>query len=137
MSRLVSRLIPLPQKHNILMSIKAKVTTQNTINAQVNPNKKIIPKQVSSGGGGAALTDGDGITDFHYTGTTPKTVSVDDTVLRTTGDQTIEGTKTFTDTGLNQLSDVAITNASEDDLIKFNGTTSKFINTNIMDGGNF
>ena len=137
MSRLVSRLIPLPQKHNILMSMKAKVTTQNTINAQVNPNKKIIPKQVSSGGGGAALTDGDGITDFHYTGTTPKTVSVDDTVLRTTGDQTIEGTKTFTDTGLNQLSDVAITNASEDDLIKFNGTTSKFINTNIMDGGNF
>ena len=137
MSRLVSRLIPLPQKHNILMSIKAKVTTQNTINAQVNPDKKIIPKQVSSGGGGAALTDGDGITDFHYTGTTPKTVSVDDTVLRTTGDQTIEGTKTFTDTGLNQLSDVAITNASEDDLIKFNGTTSKFVNTNIMDGGNF
>jgi hypothetical protein len=119
------------------MSIKAKVTTQNTINAQVNPNKKIIPKQVSSGGGGAALTDGDGITDFHYTGTTPKTVSVDDTVARTTGDQTIEGTKTFTDTGLNQLNDVTITNASEDDLIKFNGTTSKFVNTNIMDGGNF
>ena len=46
------------------MSIKAKVTTQNTINAQVNPDNKIIPKQVSSGGGGAALTDGDGITDI-------------------------------------------------------------------------
>jgi len=137
MSHLESHLILLPLKHDILMSIKAKVTTQNTINAQVNPDKKIIPKQVSSGGGGAALTDGDGITDFHYTGTTPKTVSVDDTVARTTGDQTIEGTKTFTDTGLNQLSDVTITNAGEDDLIKFNGTTSKFINTNIMDGGNF
>ena len=130
-------MILLLQKHNILMSIKAKVTTQNTINAQVNPDKKIIPKQVSSGGGGAALTDGDGITDFHYTGTTPKTVSVDDTVARTTGDQTIEGTKTFTDTGLNQLSDVAITSPGGDDLIKYNGTTSKFINSDSMDGGNF
>lgn len=137
MSRLVSHLIPLPQKHNILMSIKAKVTTQNTINAQVNPDKKIIPKQVSSGGGGAALTDGDGITDFHYTGTTPKTISVDDTVVRTTGNQTIEGTKTFTDTGLNQLNDVAITSPGGDDLIKYNGTTSKFINSDSMDGGNF
>jgi len=119
------------------MSIKAKVTTQNTINAQVNPDKKIIPKQVSSGGGGAPLTDGDGISDVTYTGTTPKTISVDDTVLRTTGDQSIEGTKTFTETGLNQLSDVTITDASEDDLIKYNGAASKFINTNIMDGGNF
>ena len=119
------------------MSIKAKVTTQNTINAQVNPDKKIIPKQVSSGGGGAALTDGDGITDFHYTGTTPKTISVDDTVVRTTGNQTIEGTKTFTDTGLNQLNDVAITSPGGDDLIKYNGTTSKFINSDSMDGGNF
>jgi hypothetical protein len=119
------------------MSIKAKVTTQNTINAQVNPGKKIIPKQVSSGGGGAALTDGDGITDFHYTGTTPKTISVDDTVVRTTGDQNITGTKTFADTGLNQLSDVTITSVGEDDLIKYDGTSSKFINTDIMDGGNF
>lgn len=130
-------MILLLQKHDIVMSIKAKVTTQNTINAQVNPDKKIIPKQVSSGGGGAPLTDGDGISDVTYTGTTPKTISVDDTVLRTTGDQSIEGTKTFTETGLNQLSDVTITDASEDDLIKYNGAASKFINTNIMDGGNF
>jgi len=137
MSRLVSRLIPLPQKHNILMSIKAKVTTQNTINAQVNPDKKIIPKQVSTGGGGAALTDGDGITDFHYTGTTPKTVAVDNTVLRTSGNQTVTGTKTFTNTGLNQLNDVTITDASEDDIIKYDGTASKFVNTDVMDGGNF
>jgi len=138
-------LILLLQKHNILMSIKAKVTTQNTINAQVNPDKKIIPKQVSSGGGGAPLTDGDGISDVTYTGTAPKTISVDgtvlrttdDTVVKTTGDQTIEGTKTFTDTGLNQLSDVTITSVGEDDLIKYNGTTSKFINSDSMDGGNF
>lgn len=127
------------------MSIKAKVTTQNTINAQVNPDKKIIPKQVSSGGGGAPLTDGDGISDVNYTGTSPKTISVDDTVLRTTdntvvkttGDQTIEGTKTFSDTGLNQLSDITITNVGEDDLIKYNSTSSKFVNTDILDGGNF
>jgi len=119
------------------MSIKAKVTTQNTINAQVNPNKKIIPKQVSTGGGGAALTDGDGITDFHYTGTTPKTVAVDNSVLRTSGNQTVAGIKTFTNTGLNQLSDVAITGVGEDDLIKYNSTSSKFENTDIMDGGNF
>ena len=119
------------------MSIKAKVTTQHTINAQVNPDKKIIPKQVNTGGGGAPLTDGDGITDFHYTGTAPKTISVDDTVVVTTGDQTIEGTKTFTNTGLNQLSDVTITGVGEDDLIKYDGTSSKFVNTNVMDGGNF
>lgn len=127
------------------MSIRAKVVTQNTINAQVNPDKKIVPKQVSSGGGGSPLTDGDGISDLNYNGTSPKTISVDDTVLRTTddtivkttGDQTIEGTKTFTDTGLNQLSDVTITSAGDDDLIKYDGSSSKFINTNIMDGGNF
>jgi hypothetical protein len=127
------------------MSIRAKVVTQNTINAQVNPDKKIVPKQVSSGGGGAALTDGDGISDLNYNGASPKTISVDDTVLRTTddtvvkttGDQTIEGTKTFTDTGLNQLSDVTITSVGDDDLIKYDGSSSKFINTNIMDGGNF
>ena len=119
------------------MSIKAKVTTQNTINAQVNPDKKIIPKQVSSGGGGAPLTDGDGISDVTYTGTAPKTISVDDSVVRTTGDQTIEGTKTFADTGLNQLNDVTIADASEDDIIKYDGTTSKFVNTDILDGGNF
>ena len=130
-------MILLPQKYNILMSIKAKVTTQTTINAQVNPNKKIIPKQVSTGGGGAALTDGDGITDFHYTGTTPKTVAVDNTVLRTTGNQTVEGTKTFTNTGLNQLSDVTITGVGEDDMIKYDGASSKFVNSDIMDGGNF
>lgn len=136
MSHLESHLIPLPQKHSILMSIKAKVTTQNTINAQVNPNKKIIPKQITTGGG-AALTDADGITDFTYTGATPKTISVDDTVVRTTGNQHIAGTKTFADTGLNQLSDVTITGVGEDDLIKYDGTSSKFINTDIMDGGNF
>jgi hypothetical protein len=119
------------------MSIKAKVTTQNTINAQVNPDNKIIPKQVSSGGAGAPLTDGDGISDVTYTGTAPKTISVDDSVVRTTGDQTIEGTKTFADTGLNQLNDVTITSASEDDIIKYDGTTSKFVNTSILDGGNF
>jgi hypothetical protein len=119
------------------MSIKAKVTTQNTINAQVNPDKKIIPKQVSTGGGGAALTDGDGITDFHYTGATPKTVAVDDTVVRTTGNQNISGTKTFVDTGLNQLNDVTITGVGEDDIIKYDGTASKFVNTDILDGGNF
>jgi hypothetical protein len=119
------------------MSIKAKVTTQNTINAQVNPDNKIIPKQVSSGGAGAPLTDGDGISDVTYTGTAPKTISVDDSVVRTTGDQTIEGTKTFADTGLNQLNDVTITSASEDDIIKYDGTTSKFVNTAILDGGNF
>jgi len=130
-------LILLLQKHNILMSIKAKVTTQNTINAQVNPDKKIIPKQVSSGGAGAPLTDGDGISDVTYTGTAPKTISVDDSVVRTTGDQTIEGTKTFADTGLNQLNDVTITSASEDDIIKYDGTTSKFVNTDVLDGGNF
>jgi hypothetical protein len=130
-------LILLLQKHNILMSIKAKVTTQNTINAQVNPDNKIIPKQVSSGGAGAPLTDGDGISDVTYTGTAPKTISVDDSVVRTTGDQTIEGTKTFADTGLNQLNDVTITSASEDDIIKYDGTTSKFVNTAILDGGNF
>lgn len=128
-------MILLLQKHNILMSIKAKVTTQNTINAQVNPDKKIIPKQVSSGGGGAPLTDGDGISDVTYTGTTPKTISVDNTVVRTTGDQTIEGTKTFEDTGLNQLNDVVVSTPADGDLIKHNGTN--FINTNIMDGGNF
>jgi len=130
-------LILLLQKHNILMSIKAKVTTQNTINAQVNPDKKIIPKQVSTGGGGAALTDGDGISDLSYTGTTPRSVSVDDTVVRTTGNQTVEGTKTFSNTGLNQLSDVTITGVGEDDLIKYDGTSSKFVNTDILDGGNF
>ena len=119
------------------MSIKAKITTQNTINAQVNPDKKIIPKQVTTGGGGAALTDGDGIADFQHTGATPSTISVDNTVLRTTGNQTVGGIKTFTNTGLNQLSDVAITGVSEDDLIKFNGTSSKFENTDILDGGNF
>lgn len=119
------------------MSIKAKVTTQNTINAQVNPDKKIIPKQVSSGGGGAPLTDGDGISDVTYTGTSPKTISVDNTVLRTSGNQTVGGTKTFTGTGLNQLSDVTITGVGEDDIIKYNGTSSKFENTDIMDGGNF
>jgi len=119
------------------MSIKAKVTTQNTINAQVNPDKKIIPKQVSTGGGGAALTDGDGISDLSYTGTTPRSVSVDDTVVRTTGNQNISGTKTFVDTGLNQLNDVTITGVGEDDLIKYDGTSSKFVNTDILDGGNF
>jgi hypothetical protein len=127
------------------MSIKAKVTTQNTINAQINPDKKIVPKSVTSGGGGAALTDGDGISDFTYNGATPKTISVDDTVLRTTddtvvkttGDQTIEGVKTFTDTGLNQLNDVTITTPGDDDLIKYDSNTAKFRNTNIMDGGNF
>ncbi len=118
------------------MSIKAKVTTQNTINAQVNPNKKIIPKQVTTGGG-AALTDGDGIADFTYTGATPNSVAVDNTVLRTSGNQTVAGTKTFTDTGLNQFSDVAITGVGEDDIIKYNSTSSKFENTDIMDGGNF
>lgn len=126
------------------MSIRAKVVTQNTINAQVNPDKKIVPKQVSSGGG-AALTDGDGIDDLNYNGASPKTISVDDTVLRTTddtvvkttGNQTIEGTKTFTDTGLNQLSDVTITSVGDDDLIKYDGTSSKFINSDSMDGGNF
>ena len=118
------------------MSIKAKVTTQNTINAQVNPNKKIIPKQVTTGGG-AALTDADGITDFTYTGATPSTVSVDNTVLRTSGNQTVDGTKTFTNTGLNQLSDVTITAVGEDDLIKYDGTSSKFVNTDVLDGGNF
>ena len=128
-------MILLLQKHDILMSIKAKVTTQNTINAQVNPDKKIIPKQVSTGGGGAALTDGDGISDVTYTGTTPKTISVDNTVLRTTGDQSIEGTKTFEDTGLNQLNDVVVSTPADGDLIKHNGTN--FVNTNIMDGGNF
>jgi len=87
------------------MSIKAKVTTQNTINAQVNPNKKIIPKQITTGGG-AALTDGDGIADFTYTGSSPSTVAVDNSVLRTSGNQTVDGTKTFTDTGLDQLKDV-------------------------------
>lgn len=136
MSHLESHLIPLPQKHNILMSIKAKVTTQNTINAQVNPNKKIIPKQVTTGGG-AALTDADGITDFTYTGATPSTVSVDNTVLRTSGNQTVTGTKTFTNTGLNQFSDVTLTGVGEDDIIKFNSTSSKFENTDTMDGGNF
>lgn len=130
-------MILLLQKHNILMSIKAKVTTQNTINAQVNPDKKIIPKQVSSGGAGAPLTDGDGISDVNYTGTSPKTISVDDTVVRTSGNQTIDGTKTFSDTGLNQLNDVTITDASEDDIIKYDGTTSKFVNTDVLDGGNF
>jgi len=119
------------------MSIKAKITTQNTINAQVNPDKKIIPKQVTTGGGGAALTDGDGITDFQYTGATPSTVAVDNTVLRTSGNQTVTGTKTFTNTGLNQFSDVAITGVGEDDIIKYNTTSSKFENTDIMDGGNF
>ncbi len=130
-------MILLLQKHNTVMSIKAKVTTQNTINAQVNPDKKIIPKQVSTGGGGAALTDGDGISDLSYTGTTPRSVSVDDTVVRTTGNQTVEGTKTFSNTGLNQLSDVTITGVGEDDLIKYDGTSSKFVNTDILDGGNF
>ena len=130
-------MILLLQKHNTLMSIKAKVTTQNTINAQVNPDKKIIPKQVSSGGAGAPLTDGDGISDVNYTGTSPKTISVDDTVVRTSGNQTIDGTKTFSDTGLNQLNDVTITDASEDDIIKYDGTTSKFVNTDVLDGGNF
>ena len=119
------------------MSIKAKITTQNTINAQVNPDKKIIPKQVTTGGGGAALTDGDGITDFQYTGATPSTVAVDNTVLRTSGNQTVTGTKTFTNTGLNQFNDVAITGVGEDDIIKYNTTSSKFENTDILDGGNF
>ena len=118
------------------MSIKAKVISQNTINAQVNPSKRIIPKQISTGGG-APLTGGDGISGITYTGAAAKTLSVDDTVARTTGNQTIAGTKTFTDTGLNQLNDVAITNAAEDDIIKYNGSISKFTNTNIMDGGNF
>ena len=119
------------------MSIKAKITTQNTINAQVNLDKKIIPKQVTTGGGGAALTDGDGITDFQYTGATPSSVAVDNTVLRTSGNQTVSGTKTFTNTGLNQFSDVTITSVGEDDIIKFNSTSSKFENTDILDGGNF
>jgi len=118
------------------MSIKAKVISQNTINAQVNPSGRIIPKQVSTGSG-AALTGGDGISDLSYTGSSAKSVSVDTTVVRTTGDQTIEGTKTFIDTGLNQLKDVAITSAGADDIIKYDGSVSKFINTNIMDGGNF
>lgn len=118
------------------MSIKAKITTQNTINAQVNPDKKIIPKQVTTGAG-AALTDADGITDFTYTGATPSTVSVDNTVLRTSGNQTVTGTKTFTNTGLNQFSDVTLTGVGEDDIIKFNSTSSKFENTDTMDGGNF
>ena len=118
------------------MSIKAKVVTQNTINAQINPDKKIVPKSVTTGGG-ASLTDGDGISDFSYNGANPKTISVDDTVVRTEGDQTIEGVKTFTNTGLNQLSDVTITTPGDDDLIKYDSNTSKFRNTNIMDGGNF
>ena len=118
------------------MSIKAKVISQNTINAQVNPSGRIIPKQVSTGSG-AALTGGDGISDLSYTGSSAKSVSVDNTVARTTGNQTIEGTKTFTDTGLNQLNDVTITNPAEDDIIKYSGGISKFTNTNIMDGGNF
>lgn len=127
------------------MSIKARLIPQTTINAQVNPSSRIIPKQVSSGGGGAALSNGDGIASLNYTGTNPKTVSVDDTVLRTAdatvvktaGDQTIEGRKTFTDTGLNQLSDVTITSVGEDDIIKYSASTSKFTNSDSMDGGNF
>ncbi len=118
------------------MSIKAKVTTQNTINAQVNPDTKIIPKQITTGGG-AALTDGDGIEDFVYTGSSPSTVAVDNSVLRTSGNQTVGGTKTFADTGLNQLNDVTLTNVSDDAIIKYDGTSTKFVNTDILDGGNF
>ena len=42
-----------------------------------------------------AITDGDGIDTFTYDGSAPKTVAVDSTVVRTSGTQTIAGSKTF------------------------------------------
>jgi hypothetical protein len=42
-----------------------------------------------------AITDGDGIATFTYDGSAPKTVAVDSTVVRTSGTQTIAGSKTF------------------------------------------
>ena len=113
------------------MSIKAKVITQNTINAQVNPGKKIIPKQVTTGGQNAINAQVKA-----YKKIIPKQV-FNGVVPLDDGNQTISGTKTFTDTGLNQLNDVAISSVGASDLIIFDSTISKFTNTNIMDGGNF
>ena len=42
-----------------------------------------------------AITDGDGIDTFSYDGSAPKTVAVDSTVVRTSGTQSIAGSKTF------------------------------------------
>jgi len=43
-----------------------------------------------------ALTDGDGIADFTYNGGVVGSVAVDNTVIRTTGTQTLGGAKSFT-----------------------------------------
>jgi len=113
------------------MSIKANVIPQNSINAQVNPDKKIIPKQVTTGGQNAINAHVKAFKKIIPKQVFNGLVPLDD------GNQTITGTKTFTDTGLNQLNDVTITNPAEDDIIKYSGGISKFTNTNIMDGGNF
>jgi len=45
----------------------------------------------------STLEDGGGIVDFTFNGTANATIAVDDTVVRTSGDQTISGTKSFVD----------------------------------------
>ena len=43
----------------------------------------------------SSLTDGDGIADFTYNGSAAVSIAVDTTVVRTSGDQSIAGNKTF------------------------------------------
>jgi hypothetical protein len=77
-----------------------------------------------------SLTGGDGITGFSYNGTTPQSISVDNTVVRTSGAQTISGIKTFTDNiignGTINIAGAGIINGRNigNDGIKLDSTTS-------------
>lgn len=63
--------------------------------------------------------------------------SLSSSFVKTDGNQIIDGVKTFTQTGLNQLNDVILSSIKDSSYIKYNSISSKFVNTTIFDGGNF
>ena len=74
------------------------------VNADINNSAAIAVSKLAAstisgitlGNNLGTLTIGDGLSGTSYNGSTGVTVAVDSTVVRTTGDQSIAGTKTFT-----------------------------------------
>ena len=74
------------------------------VNADINNSAAIAVSKLAAstisgitlGSNLATLTIGDGLSGTSYNGSTGVTAAVDSTVVRTTGDQSIAGTKTFT-----------------------------------------
>ena len=84
-------------KNSLYVGNSAYFVTQTDTPTILSAGNSLFDIFLQEGEGGTGiLSDGDGITDFMFDSLSAATVAVDGTVVRTSGDQTIGDTKTFT-----------------------------------------